>query len=164
MPRTQADDGQAKSPQGVPVPSAEWTRFEADPSRLGGSVRPRASEYGACLRTCGEGRSGRFEEGQHGRGPAEQEQSTAVGGDVLVVAGAGAEEVAELVVSPAEPGGRSGAFETPHGPVAALETAVILFQPVVLVAAGPVPHTPAQLGPDRPRVAVVAIGRDPVGG
>src|SRR5688572_16954127 len=47
-----------------------------------------------------QGPSGRFEDGQHRRGPAEQEQPTAVGGDVLVVAGAGSEEVAEFVVSP----------------------------------------------------------------
>src|SRR5688500_11879432 len=71
------------------VPPAPGTLTTCTPE---GSVRPRASEYGACLWTCGEGRSGRFEDGQHGRGPAEQEQSTAVGGDVLVVAGAGAEE------------------------------------------------------------------------
>jgi hypothetical protein len=45
---------------------------------------------------------------QHGHGPAEEEQSAAVGRDVLVVAGAGAEEVAELVVTSAEPGGRGG--------------------------------------------------------
>ena len=40
-----------------------------------------------------------------GRGPPEVEQSLAVGGYVLVVAGAEAEEVAQFIVSPAEPGG-----------------------------------------------------------
>src|SRR5215210_2246334 len=62
--------------------------------------------------------------------------------------------------------GRTGrpiwALEAPHGPVAAFDAAAILLQPVVQVGAGPVPHTLAQLGPDRPRIAVVAVGRDPV--
>src|SRR4051794_21579979 len=63
----------------------------------------------------------------------------------------------------AEPGGRSWTLETAHGSVSAFEAPVILFQPVVEVAAGPVPHPFAQLGPDRPGVAVVTVGRDPVG-
>ena len=53
----------------------------------------------------GDARSCGFEEAQHGRGPAKEEQSAAVGGDRLVVAGAETEEVAELVVTAAEPGG-----------------------------------------------------------
>jgi hypothetical protein len=53
----------------------------------------------------GDARSCGFEEAQHGHGPAKEEQSAAVGGDRLVVAGAKAEEVAELVVTAAEPGG-----------------------------------------------------------
>ena len=53
------------------------------------------------------------------------EQSAAIGGNMLMGAGAEAEEVAQFIVSPAEPGGGSGAFEAPHGPVAALDTAVI---------------------------------------
>src|SRR4051812_8095565 len=79
-----------------------------------------------------------------------------------MVAGAGAEEVAQFIVSPAEPGGRSWALEAPHGPISAFDAAVILLQPVIQVGAGPVPHALAQLGADRPGVAVVAIGRDPV--
>jgi len=39
---------------------------------------------------------------------------------------------------------------------------MVLLQPVVQVAAGPVPHPPAQLGLDRPGVDVVAIRRDPI--
>src|SRR5215218_2978381 len=62
--------------------------------------------------------------------------------------------------------GRTGrpiwALEAPHGPVAAFDAAAILLQPVVQVGAGPVPHTFAQLGADRPGIAVVAVGRDPV--
>src|SRR5918999_6157955 len=87
--------------------------------------------------------------GQHGRGPPEVEQSAAVGGHVLVVAGARAEEVAQFIVSAAEPGGRSGAFEAPHGPVATFDAPVVLLQPVVQVSTGPVPHILAELGPDR---------------
>src|SRR3954463_4083931 len=78
-------------------------------------------------------------------------------------AGAGTEKVAQFIVSATEPGGRSGALEAPHGPVATLDAAVILLQPVVQVGAGPVPHALAQLGADRAGVAVVAVGRDPVG-
>src|SRR5690349_15105536 len=55
-----------------------------------------------------------------------------------------------------------GTFETTHGPEPAFDAAVILFKPVVQVAAGAVPHLLAQLGPDRARIAVVAIRRDPV--
>jgi hypothetical protein len=62
---------------------------------------------------------------------------------VLVVAGAGAEEVAELVVTSAEPGGRSWTLEAAHRSVAAFEAPVVLLQPIVQVAAGPVPHAAA---------------------
>lgn len=54
------------------------------------------------MRLCG------FEDAQHDHGSAEGEQSAASGGNVLVVAEAEAEKVAELIVASAEPGGRSG--------------------------------------------------------
>src|SRR3954451_11916287 len=79
-----------------------------------------------------------------------------------MAAGARAEEVAQFIVSPAEPGGRSGAFEAPHGSIAAFDATVILLQPVIQVGAGSVSHTLAQLSADRPGVAVVAVRRDPV--
>jgi hypothetical protein len=60
-------------------------------------------------------RSGRLQDGKDGRGPAKEEQSAAGGGDVLVAAGTGAQEVAQLVVASTEPGGRSASFEAPHG-------------------------------------------------
>src|SRR3954465_7999906 len=94
------------------------------------------------IRACG------LQNGQHGRGPPEVEQSAAVGGNVLMVAGARAEKVAEFIVSATEPGRRSWALEAPHGSVAAFDAAVILLQPVVQVGAGPVPHILAQLGAD----------------
>ena len=47
-----------------------------------------------------------MQDGQHGRGPPEELESAAIGGTGLVVAGVRAEEVAQFIVSPAEPGGR----------------------------------------------------------
>jgi hypothetical protein len=87
----------------------------------------------------------------------------AIGGNVLVRAGTETEEVSELVVTSAEPGGRSRALEAPHRPVPAFDAPVVLLQPIIQVAAGPVPHPFAQLAPDRPGVAVVAVRRDPLG-
>src|SRR5829696_1715291 len=97
-------------------------------------------------RTCGDVPLRGFQDGQHRHGAAEELESAAIGGNVLVEAGARAEEVTELIVSPAEPGGRSGAFEAPHGPVAAFDAAVVLLQPVVQIATGPVPYAFAQRG------------------
>src|SRR4051794_39109154 len=83
---------------------------------------------------------------------------------MLVRAGARAEKVAEFIVSPAEPGGRSRALEAPHGPVAAFDAAVILLQPVVQVATGPVPHTLTQLGPDRAGIHRILVRASVRGG
>lgn len=84
------------------------------------------------------GPSGCFYDGQHRRGAAEKAKSAMIGGNMLVVVGPGAEEVAQFVVSSADPSRRSRAFEAAHGPVAALDAAVILFDQVVHVLAGPV--------------------------
>src|SRR3954468_760532 len=65
-----------------------------------GSVRTRARKYRLEADTWSRG----FQDGQHGRSPPEVEQSAAIGGHMLMMAGARAEEVAKLVVSPAEPG------------------------------------------------------------
>src|SRR3954471_14977915 len=81
---------------------------------------------------------------------------------MLVVTGAGAEDVSKFIVPPAEPGRGSGTLEAAHRSVSAFEAPVILLQPVIEVAAGPVPHPFAELGPDRAGVAVVAVRRDPV--
>src|SRR5918993_5529480 len=110
------------------------------PRQNGGSVRARASKYSLCSRTSGNVPSRGFHDGQHGHAAAEELESAAIGGYVLVVAGARAEEVVQFIVSPAEPGGRSGAFEAPHGPVSAFDAPMILLQPVVQVATGSVPH------------------------
>src|SRR5829696_3732625 len=71
---------------------------------VAGSVRARASKYSLCFRTCGDVPSRGFQDGQHGHGAAEELESAAIGGNMLVMAGARAEEVAEFVVSSAEPG------------------------------------------------------------
>jgi hypothetical protein len=63
-----------------------------------GSVSTRASKYSLCSRTCGDVSSCGLQDGQHGRGPPEVEQSLAVGGNMLVMAGAEAEKVAEFIV------------------------------------------------------------------
>src|SRR5512132_2449546 len=81
---------------------------------------------------------------------------------MLVVTGAGAEDVSKFIVPPAEPGRGSGTLEAAHRSVSAFEAPVILLQPVIEVAAGPVPHPFAELGLDRAWVAVVAVRRDPV--
>src|SRR3954471_1348576 len=129
--------------------------------RAPGSVGTRARKYRLNWNEADPGSCG-LQDGQHGRGPPEVEQSAAIGGYVLMVAGAEAEEVAQFIVSAAEPGGRSGALQAPHGPVATFDAPVVLLQPVVQVGTGPVPHILAELGPDRPGVAVMAVGRDPV--
>jgi hypothetical protein len=46
-----------------------------------------------------------LEDGEHSRGTTEMQLATTVGEDVLVVASAGAKEVAEFVVASAEPRG-----------------------------------------------------------
>ena len=69
-----------------------------------GSVRARANKYRLCWDEANPGSCG-LQDGQHGHTPPEVEQSASVGGNMLMVAGAEAEEVAQFVVGPAEPGG-----------------------------------------------------------
>jgi hypothetical protein len=71
---------------------------------LHGSISSRASQYRSCSRTrCTAAASRGFEDAQRGHGAAEEEHSAAEGGDVLVAAGTGAEEVAQLIVPSTEP-------------------------------------------------------------
>src|SRR3954469_1834631 len=56
----------------------------------------------------------RFENSEHTAGTTQVKQATAAGGDVLVVAGAGAEEVAELVVASTEARRGCEALEPTH--------------------------------------------------
>jgi hypothetical protein len=71
---------------------------------LEGSVRARASKYNLCSRTDDGVLSRSFQDGQHRHGAAEELESAAIGGHVLVMAGTEAEEVTEFIKSPAEPG------------------------------------------------------------
>src|SRR5215211_7133340 len=125
------------------------------PDRASGSVRARASQYRLNWNEADPG-SCSLQDGQHRHGAAEELESAAIGGNVLVVAGTRAEEVAQFIVSATDPSRRSRTFGPPHGPVSAFDAAVILLQPVIQVATGPVPHILAQRGADRPRVTVVA--------
>src|SRR3954454_10101411 len=84
--------------------AGRWQRTPCTRGQSHGSVSTRASKYSLCSRTCGDVSSCGLQDGQHGRSPPEVEQSLAVGGNVLVVAGAEAEKVAEFVVSATEPG------------------------------------------------------------
>src|SRR3954466_12935883 len=53
-----------------------------------GSVRARASKYSLCSRTGDDVRSRGFQDGQHRHGAAEELESAAIGGNMLVMAGA----------------------------------------------------------------------------
>src|SRR3954464_4530597 len=68
-----------------------------------GSVSALASQYRLKWNEANPGSCG-LQDGQHGHTPPEVEQSAAIGGNMLVGAGARTEEVAEFVVSATEPG------------------------------------------------------------
>ena len=53
-------------------------------------------------------------------------------------------------------------YEAEHHSTSAFDAAVILFEAVVQVAAGPMPHAAAELRSDRPWIGIVAVRRDPV--
>ena len=59
-----------------------------------------------------------------------------IGGNVLIVTRPGSEEVAQLIIASTEPSRRSRALEPAHGPVSALDAAVVLLDPIVHVSAG----------------------------
>src|SRR4051794_1953152 len=67
----------------------------------GGSVRAHASKYSLCFRTDDDLLSRGFQDGQHRHAAAEELEPAAIGGNVLIVARARAEKVAEFIVSPA---------------------------------------------------------------
>jgi hypothetical protein len=113
-----------------------------------GSVSTRASKYSRP--DGGRDFSGGFQQAQNRCCVTKEVESAVVGGDLLMGAGAGTEEVTQLVVGPAEAASRSRALESTHRTAAAFDTAMILLQPVVKIAAVAVPHTLAQRRPDRP--------------
>jgi len=69
--------------------------------------------------------------------------------------------VAEFVVASTKPGSRLAALESAHRLVSTLDAAMVLLNPVVEIAAGPMARTVAEFGLDRPWVAVVPVRRDP---
>jgi hypothetical protein len=86
----------------------------------------------------------RSENGEHGSGTTEVKQTATAGGDMLVVAGAGAEKGAEFVVASAEALRGSEALKAPHTSCSAFHAPMILLQSVILVGAGPMHDPPAE--------------------
>jgi len=73
-------------------------------------------------------------------------------------------EVPQLVVRSAETCGRSKRTKASHGPVALLDAAMILLDEIVEVAICTMQHFVAEFVSDRPRIGVVSIGGDTIGG
>src|SRR3712207_2585256 len=108
----------------------------------------------------GEFRLRGLENCERSGGAAEVKQATAVGRDSLVVASAGAEEIAELVIAATEWLRRGEALEPPHASCAPFHAPMALFKPVVLVDAGPVHDPPPERRADRTRVGAVTVRGD----
>jgi hypothetical protein len=68
-----------------------------------GPVRARARQYRLSWDEANPGSCG-LQDGQHRHTPPEKEESASVGGNVLMMAGMRAEEVAQFIVSATEPG------------------------------------------------------------
>ena len=73
-------------------------------SPIEGFVRARASRYRLSWNEANPGSCG-LQDGQHRHTSPEMEQSAAIGGNVLMVAGARAEKVSQFVIRATEPGG-----------------------------------------------------------
>ncbi len=91
----------------------------------------------------------RLEDGERGGGATELKQATTAGRDMLVVASADPEKVAEFIIAAAEALGRAEALEPVHTSRAPFDAPVILLKSVVPVRAGPVDHPPAERRADR---------------
>jgi hypothetical protein len=87
-----------------------------------------------------------LEKGEHSGCTAEMENAAAVGGDLLVVAGAETEGCAEFVTPSTD------------------EAAVILLEPVIPAGARPVLHVSAQRRMDGAWIGAVPVRRDAIGG
>ena len=75
--------------------------------------------------------SGNGEHIAEGCNPLDIDRPSTGRGHVLLASGGRPEEVAHLVMSPAEAGGAGVGLETPHRPVAPFYSPVILFQMVI---------------------------------
>ena len=82
-------------------------------------------------------------------GAAKEVEPAVFGGDLLIGSGAGTEEVAQLVVGPAEFASRSWALEPAHRTIPAFDAAMILLQSVIEILAVAMPHIRAQHRSDR---------------
>ena len=69
----------------------------------------------------------RFEKSERAGGTTEVKQATAAGGDILVVAGAGAEKVAQFVVASTKALRGCEALEAPHTSYAAFYAPMVLL-------------------------------------
>jgi hypothetical protein len=81
------------------------------------------------------------------------------GRNVSIVMGTSTKEIAKLIVLPAEATRRSMVFEAAHTSNAALDTAAILFEPVVQVGIRPVLDRLAKRRADSPWVRTVPVRR-----
>ena len=80
-------------------------RLQRQPdSNDNGSVRAPASQDRLSWGDAANPGARGLQESQHRHDPPEEEESASVGGNMLVVAGAEAEDVAQFIVSAAEPG------------------------------------------------------------
>jgi hypothetical protein len=73
-----------------------------------------------------------LQDGEQSGRTTEMKQTTAVGGNRLVVTGAETEKGAEFVVSSAEPIGGTESLEAPHTSDPTFQAAMILLKPVIL--------------------------------
>ena len=84
--------------------------------------------------------------------------------NMLAHPGPAANEVAQFVVASAIACRRRGAFQSQHRSTSAFDAAMVLLKSVVEIATRPMSHPPAELGPDRSGISVMAVCCDPVRG
>src|SRR6202048_4513589 len=92
---------------------------------------------------------------------AEEAPAAGTGQGLLAMAGAKLKEVPEFVVTSAKAIRRGGVSEPTYRSISALVPAIILFDPVVQVLAGPVLHAVTQHCPDGARITVMPVRGDP---
>ena len=91
----------------------------------------------------------------------EETPATGAGWSLLAMVSAEVKEIPEFVVTPAKAIRRGGVTEPTHRTISALDPAVILFDSIVEILAGPVLYAVTQHCPDGPWVTVMAVSGDP---
>ena len=81
---------------------------------------------------------------------------------MLAMEGSNAQKTPELIKRTTKSPGRHGTLEPPHRSIAVLNPAMILLKSVVQVYVRPMPNRFAQFAPDRRRIGIMTVGRDPV--